>query len=81
MNERRQITWHPCDSPMCPTFLSEFSKLHQFIEIPDITIVYKFTNVHEIDWDLQAMPKSDKQWQKLYKVRKSDERATNEKKV
>ena len=66
INEPRQITWHPCDSLMWPTFLqtapypytpgvwlssASFQSFitSKFVEIPDKTIVYKLTNVHEID--------------------------------
>ena len=29
INAWRLITWHPCDSPICPTFLREFSRFHR----------------------------------------------------
>ena len=27
------ITWHPCDSPICPTFLKEFSSLRNLLKL------------------------------------------------
>ena len=59
INERHQITWHPCDTPVCPTFLSEFSKLRHF-EI--CWNSWSFMNwqmyMRSIYW--QAMPKLKK---------------------
>ena len=80
INERRQIMWHPCDSPMCPNFLNEFSKFHHFEKL---SFMNWQTYMRSIYW--QAMPKvkkeSDKQRQRLYKVRKRYEKATNKKEV
>ena len=61
INERRQITWHPSDSPMCPTFLSCITS--KFVEIPDKTIVYKLTNVHEINLLTSHAEIEDEKWQ------------------
>ena len=52
----------------------------KFVEITDKTIFDKLTNIHTIDL-LKVMPKvkkkSDKQQQRLYKVRKRDERVAD----
>ena len=56
----------------------------KFVETPD---KWSFINwqmyMRSISWQamLKVKKKSDKQWQRLDQVRKSDERATNEKEV
>ena len=79
INERRQITWDPCDSPQRVFKASSLWNLLRFL------IKRWFINwqmyMRAIYW--QAMPKvkkkTDKQRQILDKVHKRDERATNEK--
>ena len=87
INERRQITWHPCDKSNVSDFPQRVFKATQLRNLLKFLIKRSFINwqmhMRSIYW--QAMPKvkkkNDKQRQRLDKVRKRDDRATNEKAV
>ena len=82
-----QITWHPCDSPTCPTFFSEFTKFNPLRNLLKFRTKLSFISwqlyMKSIKWELmpKVKKKSDKQRQRLDKVRKRDERATNKSEV
>ena len=82
-----QITWHPCDSPTCPTFFSEFTKFNPLRNLSKFLTKLSFISwqlyMKSIKWELmpKVKKKSDKQRQRLDKSRKRDERATNESEV